>query len=104
MPNLPRPIRQLAAVALLIAALAMLWFLGVAPLSAHFERLGEEIDNARSTLGRFAAVAALQDRLAETQQAGRAASGAIPGLVAIPALIELPLSFLPYRCAPAWVG
>ena len=74
MPNLPRPIRQLAAVALLIAAMAMLWFLGVAPLSAHFERLGEEIDNARSTLGRFAAVAALQDRLAETQQAGRAAS------------------------------
>ncbi len=72
--NLPRPVRQLAAVALLLLALALVWVVGVVPLSAHFERLGQEIENERSTLGRFTAVAALQDRLAETQSAGRTAS------------------------------
>jgi hypothetical protein len=69
-----RPLRQLAAIALLLATLALLWLLAVVPLSAHFERLREDIDQERTTLGRFAAVAALQDRLAETQRAGRAAS------------------------------
>ena len=74
MRALARPIRQLAAVLLLLAAVALSWFLGVVPLSAHFDRLREEIETARATLGRFSAVAALQDRLAETQRAGRAAS------------------------------
>jgi len=71
---LARPIRQLAAVLLLLLAAALIWFLGVLPLSAHFERMREEIETARATLGRFTAVAALQDRLPETQRAGRAAS------------------------------
>src|SRR5215470_17957256 len=71
---LARPIRQLAAVLLLLLAAALIWFLGVLPLSAHFERMREEIETARATLGRFMAVAALQDRLPETQRAGRAAS------------------------------
>ena len=74
MQNLARPIRQFAAVLLLVAAVALIWFVAVLPLSASFERLREEIDNERSTLGRFAAIAALQDRLAETQRAGRVAS------------------------------
>jgi hypothetical protein len=74
MQNLARPIRQFAAVLLLLVVAALVGFLGVVPLSSHFEHLREEIDGARGTLGRFAAVAALQDRLAETQRAGRAAS------------------------------
>src|SRR5262245_33349757 len=71
MRKLARPIRQLAAVALLLVAVALIWFLGVLPLSAHFDRLREEIEGERTTLGRFAAV---QDRLADAQRAGRAAS------------------------------
>ncbi|HEU0061256.1 MAG TPA: type II secretion system protein GspM [Hyphomicrobiaceae bacterium] len=74
MRTLARPIRQLAAVALLLMAVALLWFLGILPLSAHFDRLREEIESERTTLGRFTAVAALQDRLADAQRAGRAAS------------------------------
>jgi general secretion pathway protein M len=74
MPKLVRPIRQMAAVALLIAALALIWGIGVLPLRAHLQHLSDEIDNERATLGRFAAVAALEERLAETQRAGRAAS------------------------------
>ena len=54
--------------------MALIWFLGILPLSAHFDRLREEIESERTTLGRFAAVAALQDRLADAQRAGRAAS------------------------------
>src|SRR5262245_43291608 len=73
MRNLAHPLRQLAAVALLLAGPALRWRLGVGPISAHFGRMREEIDSERTTLGRFAAVAALQDRLAETQRAGRAA-------------------------------
>jgi general secretion pathway protein M len=74
MRALARPMRQLAAVFLLLAVVALSWFLGVLPLSAHFQHLREQIETARSTLGRFSAVAALQDRLAETQRAARAAS------------------------------
>src|SRR5262245_9056780 len=74
MRALARPIRQLAAVLLLVLAAALIWFLGVLPLSAHFERLRGEIETARTTLGRFTAVAALQERVPETQRAGRAAS------------------------------
>jgi general secretion pathway protein M len=74
MRELPRPVRQLAAVVLLLVTVALIWFLGVLPLSAHFERLGEEIANQRTTLGRFAAVAALQNRLGDAERAGRAAS------------------------------
>ena len=72
--QLSRPLRQLAAVALLIAAVALVLFLAIVPWTAHLENLSEQIDNERATLGRFAAVAALQDRIAETQRAGRAAS------------------------------
>jgi general secretion pathway protein M len=74
MHTLARPVRQLAAVLLLLVTAALICFLGVVPVSTHFQQLREEIDNERTTLGRFAAVAALQDRLADTQRAGRAAS------------------------------
>ena len=74
MRALARPIRQLAASSSSRTAAALVWFLGVVPLSAHFDRMREEIETARSTLGRFSAVAALQDRVAETQRAGRAAT------------------------------
>ena len=52
MRKLARPIRQLAAVALLLVAMALIWFLGILPLSAHFDRMREEIENemARSSL------------------------------------------------------
>ena len=39
MRTLARPIRQLTAVLLLLVAVALIWFLGILPLSAHFDRL-----------------------------------------------------------------
>jgi hypothetical protein len=71
--RLSRPIRQLAAVALLLAAVVLFASLVVLPVVAHFGNMSQQIENDRTTLGRFAAVAALQEQLADTQRAGRAA-------------------------------
>jgi general secretion pathway protein M len=74
MPPLSPPVRQLAAVGLLLAALALIASLTILPVASRIGELDEQIEGERRLLGRFAAMAALQDKLAEMQNAGRAAS------------------------------
>ncbi|MEQ1717732.1 MAG: type II secretion system protein GspM [Hyphomicrobium sp.] len=58
--SLAKPIRQFAAVALLLAALATLWMAVLSPLSAAITGLGDEIEAKRAVLGRFLDVAPLE--------------------------------------------
>jgi general secretion pathway protein M len=74
MQTLSRPVRQFAAVGLLLAAIVLVASLTILPVSARIGELREQIENQRLLLGRFAAMAALQDKLAVMQNAGRAAS------------------------------
>ena len=74
MPPLSRPVRQRAAVGLLVAAVVLIASLTVLPVAARIGELSEQIENERLLLGRFVAMAALQDKLSEMQNAGRAAS------------------------------
>jgi hypothetical protein len=73
MPTLPRPLRQLAAVALLVLVVAGLAVTTVLPLTARVAELGGEIEAERIVLGRLAAVAARADETAEHERIGRAA-------------------------------
>jgi hypothetical protein len=73
MPSLSQPVRRLAAVALLLAALGLGAMLTVVPLAARVGELREEIATERALLGRFAAVAARQGETEELERAGRAA-------------------------------
>jgi len=73
MPTLPQPLRQLAAVALLILVVAGLAVTTVLPLTARVAELREEIEAERVILGRLAAVAARADETAEHERIGRAA-------------------------------
>jgi general secretion pathway protein M len=74
MAPLSRPVRQFAAVGLLLAAVVLIASLTVLPVASRIGELREQIEGERLLLGRFAAMAALQDKLAEMQGAGRAAS------------------------------
>jgi general secretion pathway protein M len=74
MPQLSRPVRQLAAIGLLLAALAAVVSVTILPVAARIGELREQIEGERIALGRFAALAVLQDKVAEMQRAGRAAS------------------------------
>jgi general secretion pathway protein M len=74
MSSLSRPVRQLAAVGLLLAALALVASLTILPVAARIGDLREQIENERLALGRFEAVASLEEKVAEMQRAGRAAS------------------------------
>lgn len=67
-----RPIRQLAAVALLAAAV-LLALLAIGPYFSRLTQLQEQIAAERSLLGRFAAVAAQQGEIGGLEQASRAA-------------------------------
>jgi type II secretion system (T2SS) protein M len=73
MPALPRPLRQIAAVALLLLLIAGVVATTVVPLTARVAELREEIEAERVVLGRFAAVAARVDETAEHERIGRAA-------------------------------
>lgn len=73
MPVVSRPVRRLAAVALLLAALALAALLTVVPLAARVAELREAIDTERALLGRFAAIAAREGETTELERAGRAA-------------------------------
>jgi hypothetical protein len=73
MPAVSRPVRRLAAVALLLAALALAALLTVVPLTARVAELRNEIETERTLLGRFAAIAAREGETAELDRAGRAA-------------------------------
>jgi hypothetical protein len=71
MLGLSRPIRQLAAVALLLLALALAAIVAVVPLRARFAELRGQIETERVLLGRFAAIAARDT--AAYERAGRSA-------------------------------
>lgn len=73
MPKLSRPIRQFAAVALLLLAIAFAAMVTVVPLTARVTELSGQIEAERVLLGRFAAVAARQAETAELARAGRSA-------------------------------
>jgi len=73
MPTLPRPIRQMAAVALLILVVAGVALTTVVPLTARVAELRAEIEAERVVLGRFAAVAARAGETAEHERIGHAA-------------------------------
>jgi general secretion pathway protein M len=67
-------VRQIAAVGLLLAVLALIASVTILPVAARIGELSDQIESERSLLGRFVAMAALQDKLSEMQNAGRAAS------------------------------
>jgi hypothetical protein len=73
MPTMPRRLRQLAAVALLLLVIAGVAATTVMPLAARVAELHEEIEAERVVLGRFAAVAARSSETAEYERIGRAA-------------------------------
>jgi hypothetical protein len=73
MPSLSRPVRQFAAVALLLVALALAAMMTVVPLAARIAGLREAIGTERVLLGRFAAVAARESETAELERAGHSA-------------------------------
>lgn len=73
MPALPRPLRQIAAVALLLLVIAGVAMTTVMPLTARVAELREEIEAERVVLGRLAAVAARAGETAEHERIGRAA-------------------------------
>src|SRR6185295_12887728 len=73
MPTLPRPLRQIAAVALLLLVIAGVASTTVLPLTARVSELREETEAERVVLGRFAAVAARSSETAEHDRIGRAA-------------------------------
>lgn len=58
--NLAKPVRQFAAVALLLATLAVFWMAVISPLSAEITGLDAEIEAKRAILGRFLDVAPLE--------------------------------------------
>jgi general secretion pathway protein M len=73
MQQLSRPVRQFAALALLMIALAAVISLTAMPLSSRIASLSEQIATERTVLGRFAAVAAQREQAKELERAGRAA-------------------------------
>ncbi|HEU0290102.1 MAG TPA: type II secretion system protein GspM [Burkholderiales bacterium] len=74
MQSLSPPVRKFAALGLLIGVLGLVASLTIVPVAARIGELSEQIEGERLLLGRFQAMAALQDRLAEMQSASRAAS------------------------------
>jgi hypothetical protein len=73
MPAVPRALRQIAAVALLLLVVAVVAWTTVVPLTGRVAELREEIETERVILGRFAAVAARSSETAEHERIGRAA-------------------------------
>jgi general secretion pathway protein M len=74
MPPLSPPVRQFAAVGLLLAVIVLFASLTIVPVATRIGELSDQIEGERLLLGRFVAMAALQDKLADMQNAGRAAS------------------------------
>jgi hypothetical protein len=73
MNALSRPVRQLAALALLLFLVGLVALTTVVPLYGHVDQLREQIEAERVLLGRFAAIAAQQDQLGNYDRTGRAA-------------------------------
>lgn len=73
MPSVSQPVRQFAAVALLLFVLAFAAMATVVPLTARVAGLREQLETERVLLGRFAAIAARQGEAAEYDRVGRSA-------------------------------
>jgi hypothetical protein len=73
MPTLSRTFRRIAAVALLLLVVAGAAVTMVMPLTSRIAELREQVEAERVVLGRFAAVAARTDEMAEYERIGRAA-------------------------------
>jgi general secretion pathway protein M len=72
--SLSRPVRRLAAVALLMLAAAVLVLVAVVPYFGRLGHLEEQIESERVLLGRFSAIAAQQSEIGGYDQAGQAAA------------------------------
>lgn len=73
MRGLSRPVRQIAACALLVIAVALVALVTVVPFAGRVAELRDQIGAERVLLGRFAAVAAQQGQAAEHDRIGRSA-------------------------------
>jgi general secretion pathway protein M len=73
MIELSRPVRRVAAVGLLAAAISLVALLTVVPFAGWIGGLREQIEAERVLLGRFAAIAAQENQAAEYDRLGRAA-------------------------------
>jgi hypothetical protein len=74
MPHLSKPMRKLAALALLLGALGLLALVTVVPVASRVSELSEQIDTERAVLGRFAAISAQQAETQDRDRIGRLAS------------------------------
>jgi hypothetical protein len=72
--SLSRPVRRLAAVALLLMAAVLVVTVAVVPYVGRLGQLEEQIEAERVLLGRFGAVAAQRGEIGGYDQAGRAAA------------------------------
>jgi general secretion pathway protein M len=73
MRHLSKPVRQIAAVALLVLSLSLLALVTVVPLTAHIASLQDQIDAHRGLLGRFAQIAAREGEATEHDRTAKAA-------------------------------
>ena len=73
MHQLPLRVRQSAALALLAVSVVVVALLTVVPFATRVGQLREQIEAERTLLGRFAAVASQQGKLADYDRVGRAA-------------------------------
>jgi general secretion pathway protein M len=71
--TLPKPVRQALAVGLLLLAIAAVWMLTIAPLSAKLGELQDRIDQERTMLGRLVAASAEETGPADSRQKAIAA-------------------------------
>jgi general secretion pathway protein M len=74
MPAISKPVRQVAALLLLLSALASITLMTIVPLAKRFSNLDDQIMEERAMLGRFQAIAQRQDEVLNVQRAARAAS------------------------------
>lgn len=66
-----KPVRQVAAVAMLVLALGLFGLVAVVPLASHVAALQEQIETQRAVLGRFEQVATRQSEATEHDRIGR---------------------------------
>lgn len=71
--QISKPIRQLAAIALLVLALGLVALVTIVPIAAHVAALQEKIEAQRAMLGRFTQVAAKEGEATEQDRISRAA-------------------------------
>lgn len=73
MRGLSKPVRQLAAMGLLLLAVVLVVLIAVVPFAGRVAELREQIETERERFGRFGAIAAQEGRVADYDRTGRAA-------------------------------